>query len=232
MSDYKREPGHLGDGYVADHPSFGVIELHRIQGSFPNLVGVDFEQGHAISLRIKTAQQTRYHGSTRFHARELIAEVYMSETQFAKMITGLNTGDDNPVTIRYRQEGDLVSPPYPPKHMEGFDDLAKEAVEPIADAVKALEEAMAAFKDPKFSKARARELVEKAHRELAMNYEFMVERGMENIHKVGDRTKQEILAYGEQVVRTLGLDALGAARANMLPNLGDEPAQIEDQSAK
>jgi vacuolar-type H+-ATPase subunit H len=226
--DYKREPGHLGDGYRADHPSFGVIELHRIQGSFPNLVGVDFEQGHAISLRIKTATQNRTHGSTRFFAQELIAEVYMSETQFAKMITGLNTGEDNPVTIRYRQDGPLKDVPYPPKHMENFDDLAEEAVEPIKDTVQALEELVASFKDPKFSKARARELAEKALRELSQNYEFMVERGIENIQKAGDRTKQEILAYGEQVVRQFGLDAIGAAKA-ALPNLGEQ-AQIEDQS--
>jgi hypothetical protein len=229
MSDtYTKSPGHLGDGYEADHPSFGVVELHRIQGSFPNLVGVDFEQGHAISLRIKTATQIRMHGSTRFHSRELIAEVFMSETQFARMITGLNTDEDNPVTIRYRQNGPLQTVPYPPKHMENFDDLAKEAVEPIDDAVKALEELVASFKDPKFSKVRARELAEKALRELGSNYEFMVERGMENIHKAGDRTKQEILAYGEQVVRKFGLDALGAAQA-ALPKLGDVP-QIEDQS--
>jgi hypothetical protein len=229
MTDtYTKSPGHLGDGYEADHPSFGVVELHRIQGSFPNLVGVDFEQGHAISLRIKTATQMRTHGSTRFHSRELIAEVYMSETQFARMITGLNTGEDNPVTIRYRQDGPLKSMPYPPKHMENFDDLAEEAIEPIKDSVAALEELVASFKDPKFSKATARGLAEKALRELSSNYEFMVERGMENIHKAGDRTKQEILAYGEQVVRQFGLEAIGAAKA-ALPNIGGV-AQIEDQS--
>lgn len=226
---YSKTPGHLGDGYQAEHAAFGVVELHRIQGSFPNLVGVDFEQGHAVSLRIKTARQSRTHGSTHFYGQELIAEVYMSETQFARMITGLNTAEATPVTIRYRQEGDLVSPEYPPKHMENFDDLAAEAVEPIADAVKALEQLVASFRDPKFSKATARGLAEKALRELGSNYEFMVERGMENIREAGDRTKQEILAYGEQVVRQFGLDALGAAKA-ALPKLGDEPAQIEDQS--
>lgn len=220
----EKKPGHLGEGFIASHPSFGIIEISRIHGRFENLVGVDFPQGHAVAIRIKSADMHRQYGNTSFMETKLITEVYLSEVQFAQAISSLNSADRVPVTIRYYPDGEtLFEPGEPPPHMADLEALEEEVVEPLDTGLKALEEAMAAFKDPKFSKATTRGLVEKAYREIVQNRPFREKQAKKTIRKAADKAKMEVTAYAQNVVRQFGLHQLGADKALIWETPGEVP---------
>ena len=212
------------------HPSFGLLEISRVQGRFDNLVGVDFPVGGAIRITVSHAEQVTDIGrEDAFYDREQIVSFFMSEVQFAAAITSLNVGAGTPVTLSRVSTGPLVAVEAPPKHMREFEDRADEAVEPVRRAIEQLNRLNALLADPKAKKSDIKNAAYMAHMELDKNLEYTLKRGMDQVREVGEKTKQEVRAYAESVVHRFGLEALGAARAALPSGMAETPA-LEDRS--
>lgn len=87
------------------HPSWGKINVTRVSGH-ANLFRSSLRHHHFISLTINKARVVDRGGAHDFlmDDGELI-EVYMSETQFARMITSIGMGSGSPCTLnRYQNE--------------------------------------------------------------------------------------------------------------------------------
>jgi hypothetical protein len=108
-----------------EHPSFGMIELHHRSGS-EALFGVDYPTGHSTSIRISTGTVRRSLSGEWFYAKEIIAEIEMSEVQFARFIATPNTSG-MPCTLRQVRKGQLEQVERPPEHMASAQTWKNEA---------------------------------------------------------------------------------------------------------
>jgi hypothetical protein len=168
----------------------------------------------------------RNHGDTRFYADKIIAECYLSNVQFAALITNINS-EGVPVTLRHYCTAEMIDPGEPPVHMIDVDGLIEEAKEPYDAASEALAELVALTKEKSPSKVRVRELAQKVQREFELNSKFRVEQAERTIKKAADRGKQEVTAFAEMTVRAYGLARLGAD-LSLLPGTAEPaPLQIE-----
>jgi hypothetical protein len=98
-----------------EHPSFGMVSLHAIQGSRA-LFGVDYPTGHSLTLEIAECEMHRDPHHTRYYERSPIIKIELSEVQWARLVASMNS-TGVPCTIRRRQSGDYVGIEDPPQHM-------------------------------------------------------------------------------------------------------------------
>lgn len=81
------------------HPSWGKINVSRVSGQ-TNLFRSSLKHHHFISLSISKAKVVDSGGASDFLMNdEEVIEVFMSETQFARMITSIGMGSGAPCTI-------------------------------------------------------------------------------------------------------------------------------------
>ena len=89
------------------HPSWGKINISRVSGQ-ATLFRSSLQHNHFISLTISKARVVDSGGASDFlMSDEELIEVYMSETQFARMITSIGMGEGAPCTIN-RHGGESV----------------------------------------------------------------------------------------------------------------------------
>jgi hypothetical protein len=164
---------------------------------------------------------------------KLCLEGYMSEVQFARAISSLNSAERVPITLRYYPNGEgLFDPGEPPPHMVDEEALIQELIDPMDDGIKALEQAIELAKQAKVKKAILAEM-EKALRELLSNREFAEEQAKKTVIKATQNAKMEISAFAENVVRQYGLAKLGADKALLTesPSWVPETPLIEKQES-
>jgi len=200
------------------HPSFGRLTVSRISGKFDNLVGVDFEQGHAIEITLGESSLERDLGRNWWYGGKSIAQVRMTETQFAQFITNIGRGEGTPCTIVYRCTEGFERMPEPPKHMLDLEQLKNETVKPLTELEGLLKVAADVLGDKELMKKaegrdRAKAAIERARQNITSSLKFYLEQTLETIQEAADKTKLEIEAYAENVVRQYGLDAINAARS-------------------
>lgn len=104
--------GRQQNGGVRRHPAFGMISVDRMTGGMVRLFGSSVAHQNMIMIRLHEAEEMSSPHHSWFSARKLIAEVMLSESQWAKFVSSPNVGDGVPCTIRQVIEGDtLASPP-------------------------------------------------------------------------------------------------------------------------
>lgn len=87
-----------GEEIKTTHPAFAQIAASRVNGSTV-LYGSDFVHYAAIRIRIHTSTQYRSLAHDRYHERENLVEVELSEAQWAHFISSLNMGSGSPCTL-------------------------------------------------------------------------------------------------------------------------------------
>lgn len=81
----------MKDREEIEHPAFGMIHASRISGQ-RNLFMVDYPQGHFVRLTIAPATLIRDLSNDWVHSRAYpLIEVDLSEVQWARMISSMNT---------------------------------------------------------------------------------------------------------------------------------------------
>jgi hypothetical protein len=93
-----------------EHPAFGMVAFHRIQGGSSKLFGSHLET-HSTYIRLVVKRAELHHDTTRdwFFGRKSLVEVDLSPAQFSELLTTMNIGDGVPCTIR-RLNNELVEP--------------------------------------------------------------------------------------------------------------------------
>ena len=87
-------------GTAEAHPSYGIVGISRISGNTA-LFESEVKHMYYIALRIKEAERWQDGTKVRVHGRRELIEIYLTEAQFAQLITSANIGDGVPCTLHY-----------------------------------------------------------------------------------------------------------------------------------
>ena len=82
------------------HESFGLISFSRVIGD-NDFFGSNINFGNYIQLRISEASVSTRLGYDSYHKDKLLLQVRMTNSQFAELITSLNTESGTPCTLEY-----------------------------------------------------------------------------------------------------------------------------------
>jgi Spy/CpxP family protein refolding chaperone len=195
------------DGEDETHESFGVITVHRVSGSAV-LFDVGAPQQHFIALSIRHALRYRSLSNDRVHARNEIAEVYMSETQFARMLSSIGMGAGVPCTINRLQGTSMEAPPTNDQGAKLKDDM-KASTEYVSALLKDMDEQLKALTEGKtVSKKAVREVQDRmyhARMEIDQNMPFVLDQATEQLEGAVEEARANIDAYQKHRAMELGL---------------------------
>lgn len=202
-------------GQKEEEPYMAVIGVSRISGRI-NLFDSEHTHQHCIALRIKRASRRRDLSSDWIHGEEQVAEVWMSEAQWASFVSSINMGDGVPCTLRWTEGTGSIPLPDDPENRTALH--ADEILETLEDAVKHLRELQAT----NLTKAQ-RGLVSKAIQEICSNVNFVAKSFDEVMEERVQKARAEVDAYMTRLAMRVGLDNL--------PKLSgpDDTPQIEDR---
>jgi hypothetical protein len=220
------------------HPAHGVVSIHRISG-LTNLFQSGFNHHNWIALTISRAKEFEGYGvDSSLMQDEQIIEIYLSEAQFARMITTPNMGGGTPCTInRFFANEELAKYNGSIPDVEKEDvkkthkDKVKEAINERLGKVNELRKQIADWREAKHRPTLSEldELVSSIDSlHLAANFAWMQRLMEEKMEATVAEGKTEIEAHIAHLAKQVGLDTISQAK---LPTM-DEPPRIEqkDQS--
>ena len=84
---------------ITTHESYGTIQFFKGQCSTRTLFGSSIKHNDIILCRISNAEQQRYLNKDWIHPISTVLEFEMSQTQFAEMLTNMNSSGA-PITFK------------------------------------------------------------------------------------------------------------------------------------
>lgn len=221
-------------GTKVEHPAFGMIGYSHRQGE-TNLFQVDYPQGHYITLRLYTAVNHEDESQDRPMAREMLAQVSMSEVQWASFIANPNRGDGVPCTLDYYHDprtGEFLSPKITTADMSRVEksrqkiaERADGVTDKVAVALAEVERMLAGGPIKKSEMQGVKDILFKAAQDLHQNIPYLVERIDETIDGAVADGKAQVDAHADFVIRRLGERALGERLAEAI-GLGVDAADV------
>jgi uncharacterized protein YicC (UPF0701 family) len=192
---------------VFSHPAYAQVSISHVQGR-AFLYGSDFEHQNYVTLKIKGSEFRRDLSRDWHFEREYIAEIAMSEAQFATMISAPNrTG----VPCTLLMKGGEAIPGVPHRDSKKLYD--KEIERKLRKTVEALEKQRDEIKAgvgklPKKVQEQILEPIETAIREIASNAPFIMKSFDEHMEASVEKAKVEVNAYATNTIMRAGLASL------------------------
>lgn len=225
---------------IEKHPAYGMIRVSRVTGASDRpLYGSSISHHHTIRIAITEGERKRGLSEHWYHGGPLIAEVELSSTQFADMLTNMNCGNGVPCTLLYRENGGQV--PGMAKHesdrkhiQEEFDERVQRGMKALTALVKKAGEIAANPKPTKQDRAEYVGLANTIQREIVANIPFIAEQFNESCDKLVKEAKGEYEAAITGMIHSLGLDGLKdrlAAIAPVVPVQELSPATTEEETS-
>jgi len=220
-SPIRTKTGDVMTDYVETHPSYGVLNINRMQGRVTALFGSSIEHHETICLTISHAEKHRKFNSDYFHDRDEIIEVWMSPTQFADVITSFGQGSGTPVTIRHINKKRFPLPEYSDVKREFRSEFAQKAQEISTDLATAVHDLKELMLKPTIPKTKLKEVLSKlegASMGIANNMPFVLGQFHEQMTNAVTEAKGEIDAFIARKIRENGLTAIaqGAVPVNLI----------------
>ncbi len=204
------------------HESYGLLSFNRSgqQRSVP-LFGAHIRHGHTISLVLHRAEEHRHLASSTYMTTERLIEVEMSEAQFGRLITNMNTGGGVPVTIRFDGQQRCAEPPVYSERQRIREELRERVEGVVSDFDADIEEIEQLFGDKgnvgKTARADILKKLRSMQQRLRNNVPFVHERFDEAVEETVTAAMAEIEAHVTQAALKLGVGSLGGvSRANLL----------------
>lgn len=190
------------------HPAYGQISVNRASGSMV-LYGSDFEHHNFMVMRISQSELHRHLSHDWRHPRDEIIEVYLSESQWASMLSSINMGSGVPCTIAARHG--IRMPTLPLRQQK--DEAVREMDEVLRNAGRHVTEAMdrVATELEGISKAKKERItasLNKLFRELTDHIPFIQRSFDEHMENVVEQARTEVNAYAQNQVIQTGITAL------------------------
>lgn len=203
-------PGFREGETVATHPAYGQISASRVSigGRGQNLYGSDFAHHAAVSITIATSELHRGLSSDRYHPRDEIIRLSMSESQWATFVSSLNHGSGPCCTLEYVMREEMPEIPNPVDRTKQFGD---EMEKTLKDAFHQIEQAKTALKASGLSAKKADEIMaklNKAQQEITSNVKFVAKQFNETMEETVEKAKQEIHGYIDGAVSRAGISSL------------------------
>lgn len=216
------------------HPSYGMISFSRESCNPPTaLFGSSIKHGNPIRMVISHAEIERGLNKDWFHAKGRIAEIELSQSQFADAITSLNMGDGVPCTIIFTErDGRIPACDFTSKieKFRGeFTDHLSGIKNSLDDSIKAVEEL---FENRKTLRKSDKELImsalRSARQDIDSNAEFIVDSFNEQMDKTVTEAKGEIESFMQQQVHKLASEAISnKAKDGELPDNIKNPILLD-----
>lgn len=210
-----RDTGPMG-GTREKHPAFGMIRLSRVDGDVV-LFGSSVVHHGFIALEIHRCERHSNYSRDHLFEKDTIAEVYMTESQFAQLITTWNQGQGAPCTLNYVRDGKLEMVPGIPRDQEGSDaqrakdDFKLTAGEYLSEFKKLKKKVSEILEKKSLSKEDKKEIVwaiDMAERLLSSAAPFAVEQFIGLAERATAKAKTEIDAFVGNLIARTGLDAI------------------------
>jgi hypothetical protein len=199
------------EDHIDTHPSYAQISASRVSSNPPQtMYGSKLQHGRYIIITVSASELHRSINSDRYHDRNQLIRVRLTENQFAEFITSLNSGGGAPCTIERHNGVGIASPPFRNelKMVENeFEAKAKEVAATLEAALKRI--ATMTAPGGKLSKGELNELkseVEKAAREIGANMPYMAECFQETMEQVVTDAKATIEAFTVDRFKRAGID--------------------------
>lgn len=200
----------MGDNIYA-HDAFGQISIFRSSGGKSALYGSDIKHNTVVNIRIHTSKLHRGLSRNWYGQDKLIADIEMSEAQWATFVSSFNIGSGVPCTLKFVNGDNEYRP-----HIENlnvselFNQEAKikldKSVETLKILKKKLTDGMSGLSQTKRNEAINH--VDAAIRELASNFPFVMDQFEEYIKDSIESAKTEVHSYVNSTLRDMGLEKL------------------------
>lgn len=200
------------------HESFGAIGAFHVSGNHKLFMSPHKHQ-HFVTVRITTATVRRELSNDYFFGeREIIAEVHMSEAQWAHFVSAPNQGSGSPCTIGYYRDGELKKVEPPPDHAGHRETFAKELREHAANALKGVRSALGALDRVLAGGPVSKAAIKEIRHDLSMAMEndidagmgFVLQQGEEWVDRVVEAGKTELEAHQLAGLRGLALESISS----------------------
>lgn len=193
------------------HPSWGTVTIHRISGDAVLFDSVAKHQ-HFIGLSIRPATRLRNLNQYWIHSspKEII-EIFLTESQFARMLSSAGDGGGVPCTIS-RLQGEMI--PSPPmdaigsKYKEEVEDSTRQATEALREVEKMLEQLLAGKTVKKSQVKELASIVRAACMTVDDHLPFLVGQVEEKLEEVVNEAKTNIDAFLQFRAQQLGIEKM------------------------
>lgn len=210
------------DEFEREHPSYGILHIHRTSGGTHaiRLFGSPLAT-HYGTIRLSISKGKWLHGlhHDRFYgmSKDFI-EIEMSAAQFADAITSLNIGSGTPCTIRYVGGERVAEPPDYATEAEHIRDSFENSLSRYTAKAREYRRRIEELTSKLSSKAKEeiRIALDVIEDQLASNVPFVVKQFQEATTRITTAAKAEVEAFVTGVVRAAGLQSIAEGR---LPSL-------------
>lgn len=192
------------------HESYGTVTVSRCTGHV-NLFDVSSPQQHFISLKIHEAERYRSLSNDRTYQRKQLIEVWMSETQFARMLSSISIGGGVPCTLHWVGGDDNPNREPPPMDDKGAklkEDL-KVHTDYVSDLLNEMDRKLTALTETKhIGKGKIKEVQElmgQARMTINDNLPFILTQATEQLEGAISEAHANIDAYQKHKAMELGL---------------------------
>jgi hypothetical protein len=218
---------HQRGGETWSHPAYGQLEIMRTSGS-TDLYDSEFKHQHFITIRLNRSELHRDLARDWHFAKDHLAEVNLSEAQWATFVSAIGTGGGVPCTIKYvAHEGHM--PRIPPRKTENI--YRQEGAAAMESAKSHLQDLRAKISDAssKLSKAQQANLVgevDRAISKLMGTLPFIAESFAEHMENSVEKAKAEVHGYVQAHIVRAGLASLGSPLA--IDEAAPRPAPVQE----
>lgn len=193
------------------HPSYGMIRVSRGTNGQRALFGSSILHNNVITIMLYEASVERDLHFDAIMDEGLIAEIEMSQSQFADMITSMNMGGGTPCTIRWlRGKGRAAECPFIDKRMQFEAELSENIEKANEKANKLVKTAQELLSKPKpMTRAEKDGLMNALNRlsmEINSNREFIYSAFNEQMENTVKEAKGEVEAFmQDRILRAAGV---------------------------
>jgi len=203
------------------HPSYGILRFGRVQGTPESLFGTHLHPQNFIQMELNRGEHIRDNGADYYFPKESLVRCWMSNSQFAEMITSMNAGSGVPVTIRQFNGDDL---PYPPEQEVGTKTIHNYFKERMKGFSKDIKENRKDIEDilnksgtiNKGDKKKLKGIFDKMLMEVESNIPFFLEQYEESSQKIVENAKTEIDSFVTHMAMKIGIEKLKSGFSDVL----------------
>lgn len=182
---------------ITTHESYGTIQFFKGQCSTITLFGSSIKHNDIILCRISNAELQRYLNKDWIHPISTVLEFEMSQTQFAEMLTNMNSSGA-PITFKLKPVGELKKCENPPfesvfmKHSNEFNEHLKTTNKKTENLIKELTKTLNESKIKKSDKETLISLAENILTEINANSNYQLSAFHEQVNNTMTECKNEI----------------------------------------
>jgi hypothetical protein len=205
------EKGPIG-GTVFTHPSFCMVRFTRINSNAKNeFFGSDLQVSNFIELSVDSGEKRKDLSRDWYYSKDALVRIRMTESQFATLITTLNSGSGTPASLSYIKGDEIKLPRDYQKHV--IDEYSDDAEKRMMNAKKSIDKIVEELKSHKGNMSKSQQqtllsLATNVQNEIIGNMKFVMSSFQEKMDTIISNAKTEVEAFTEGVISRTGIAAL------------------------